>query len=217
MGSSQVEVVVEAEMFGKIKVWLVAHDKVFTNLTRFRRHLTDNANCPRCLEAEESILHALRDCSLARDVWLRMGKQNAFFVEQNPAAWIKDQASGNIREVAKFLCIMWHVWLARNVYIFNHMLLSSQNVISKGVTLGRYAHEAVGISSRDLSKDGVMFVHWRPPASGWVKLNVDGSLCQVTGNASTGGVVRGEASNWCVSFAANLGSHQALMRNCGHC
>lgn len=57
-----------------------------------------------------------------------------------------------------------------------------------------------------MPKDGVFYVHWSPPLSRWVKLNTDGSVCHASGNASAGGVVRGEASNWCFGFAANIGS-----------
>ena len=54
-------------------LWLVANDALLTNLSRFRRHLTTQATCLICGNAEESVLHVLRDCQLARTTWMSIG------------------------------------------------------------------------------------------------------------------------------------------------
>ncbi|CAN1767634.1 Putative ribonuclease H protein At1g65750 [Linum perenne] len=50
-------------------LWLVAHEKILTNLERSRRHLSDSVNFPRCSTTAEFVLHVVRDCSFASQVW----------------------------------------------------------------------------------------------------------------------------------------------------
>ncbi|KAE8680828.1 hypothetical protein F3Y22_tig00111366pilonHSYRG00173 [Hibiscus syriacus] len=47
----------------KYFLWLSYKDRLLTNLSRFKRNLTDDALCPICGSADESTLHALRDCT----------------------------------------------------------------------------------------------------------------------------------------------------------
>lgn len=42
---------------------------VLTNSERKKRKMTNDDLCPRCSLAEETIMHALRDCDLVKDVW----------------------------------------------------------------------------------------------------------------------------------------------------
>lgn len=58
----------------KIRVfaWKLGHDLLPTNLKIAAVNLNFNSSCPRCGLSEESLVHALRDCSFAKEV-LRMG------------------------------------------------------------------------------------------------------------------------------------------------
>lgn len=47
----------------------MALEKILTNKKRWRKWLTYNADCPRCNQGEESVLHVIRDCKWAREVW----------------------------------------------------------------------------------------------------------------------------------------------------
>ncbi|CAN1170687.1 Putative ribonuclease H protein At1g65750 [Linum perenne] len=50
-------------------LWLAIQDKLLTNISRARRHMTTDASCPRCRIEEEDTIHVLRDCAFAREVW----------------------------------------------------------------------------------------------------------------------------------------------------
>ncbi|KAJ8452595.1 hypothetical protein Cgig2_004931 [Carnegiea gigantea] len=50
-------------------LWLAAHERLMTNANRFARGLALSAACTICDSTEETTLHLLRDCSLARSVW----------------------------------------------------------------------------------------------------------------------------------------------------
>ncbi|CAN1129315.1 Putative ribonuclease H protein At1g65750 [Linum perenne] len=49
-------------------LWLVAHEKLLTNLERKRLHIAAEASCRRCAGRDESNLHVLRDCDFASRV-----------------------------------------------------------------------------------------------------------------------------------------------------
>ncbi|CAN1842174.1 Putative ribonuclease H protein At1g65750 [Linum perenne] len=53
-------------------LWLVAHDRVLTNAERCRRHMVAVGDCQRCRGCTEDTLHVVRDCQVAREVWLRL-------------------------------------------------------------------------------------------------------------------------------------------------
>ncbi|QHO06191.1 Putative ribonuclease H protein [Arachis hypogaea] len=52
--------------------WLLCQEALLTNLKRKRRGLTENGNCIRCHEEEETLLHVLWNCLYARTVWISM-------------------------------------------------------------------------------------------------------------------------------------------------
>ncbi|KAF7826982.1 hypothetical protein G2W53_018146 [Senna tora] len=62
----------------KIKyfMWLCVKDRVLTNVNRRRRNLSLSDLCPRCRVCSESVLHMVRDCNYARNVWLRLVRPN---------------------------------------------------------------------------------------------------------------------------------------------
>jgi hypothetical protein len=43
-------------------VWLIMHGRLQNNSTRFNKHMTNDASCPRRGAVEETIMHTLRDC-----------------------------------------------------------------------------------------------------------------------------------------------------------
>lgn len=47
----------------RIFMWLMSHDRLLTNMERWRRRLTGCADCARCGEMSEGVLHAIRDCN----------------------------------------------------------------------------------------------------------------------------------------------------------
>lgn len=49
----------------KVFVRVMAHEKLLTNEERWKRRMGASSICGRCLEREEGILHAIRDCKSA--------------------------------------------------------------------------------------------------------------------------------------------------------
>ncbi|KAL7583035.1 hypothetical protein Lser_V15G42598 [Lactuca serriola] len=47
--------------------------------------------------------------------------------------------------------------------------------------------------------------YWRPPMSGWLKLNTDGSSLGNPGPSSYGGLIRDDCGAWVCGYAGNIG------------
>ncbi|CAN1732121.1 Putative ribonuclease H protein At1g65750 [Linum perenne] len=64
-------------------LWLVAHNRLLTNLERKKRHLTAEECCRLCPNSIEDNLHVLRDCRSAKDFWTDftpLAKDVSFFI-----------------------------------------------------------------------------------------------------------------------------------------
>ncbi|CAN1824284.1 Putative ribonuclease H protein At1g65750 [Linum perenne] len=61
----------------KLFLWLAIHEKIMTNTGRKRRNLTDDDSCAYCLTQAESVLHMLRDCEAAKEIWKHFHQFNS--------------------------------------------------------------------------------------------------------------------------------------------
>lgn len=110
----------------RVFCWIMAHGKLLTNEERWRRRLTSDANYGRCQSEVEDVLHAVRDCPCAREVWESLGmfgSQNAFF-PMGLQDWVmsafrlstpREEA---LRWAGKFMTICWWQWRWRNAEVF---------------------------------------------------------------------------------------------------
>ena len=51
-------------------LWLAANEALLANYNSLRRGLTDVAVCPLCEIHEKTVLHILRDCRVAKEMWM---------------------------------------------------------------------------------------------------------------------------------------------------
>ncbi|XP_010520746.1 PREDICTED: uncharacterized protein LOC104799794 [Tarenaya hassleriana] len=63
-------------------LWLACNNRLLTNMARFKRNLSSSGQCPLGCPSDESVLHVLRDCSVAKVLWNDLGVkmiQSGFF------------------------------------------------------------------------------------------------------------------------------------------
>lgn len=178
-------------------VWLVSHGSLPTNCVT--RHVSNDASCQRCGAIQETILHALRDCSKARVVWNSFNfTQLQQFDCDDLHGWIKIHAMG--AHGILFLVVCWFIWQARNEEVFSDMTWRAWRIQSQIQNL---------IVSIDKSFGGQAqvkeprFVTWTPPIDNYVKLNVDGSSLRNPGPSGYGGVIRNK--NGLIGFSGYCG------------
>ncbi|KAJ8432968.1 hypothetical protein Cgig2_032800 [Carnegiea gigantea] len=99
----------------KLFTWLLLHDKLLTNVTRARRHLTTDPSYRECGSSSEDSEHIIRFCPKARDVWASLKAIGLDFIfdELN----FMERLFHNIREShadrdlsTKFLTTLWYLW-----------------------------------------------------------------------------------------------------------
>ncbi|CAL8991787.1 unnamed protein product [Prunus brigantina] len=201
----------------KVFLWLVFQGKILTNEQRVRRHLAVESSCSVCGWHSETIIHTLRDCGRAKEVWLNVlnpSNVHDFFLSDYPS-WLRSNLfskakwEGRFHWNIMFVFTCWYVWKWRNKYIFNDAgdLPYDPRMIICAAVLDWV--KASSGNCRNVPRTQVM-LRWEPPGSGWVKLNVDGTCMTASGKIGAGGVIRDCVGEWCAGFAVNLGKGRIL-------
>lgn len=73
----------------KVFVWLLVHEGVLTNHSRWHRGHSMNSNCSHCLEEREDSIHMIRDFGDSKKVWDLFGSSLMFkdFFSLNLRGW----------------------------------------------------------------------------------------------------------------------------------
>lgn len=125
-------------------LWIACHDRLLGNLNRYKRHMTDDPKCYVCRADEESTMHILRDCPLAKVVWKCTGgpADISSFYTTPLKQWITDninhQEGDDMPCWETYFCLsLWWIWRWRNNVVFGR---SHENPIEFGAFLKvRYA------------------------------------------------------------------------------
>lgn len=90
-------------------VWQAYHDAILTNENRFKRQITQQANCDLCNDEIESTLHALWDCPHARYLWQNLIelKNWRLFFTMPLKEWIKSNITQLEAKAALFATAAW--------------------------------------------------------------------------------------------------------------
>lgn len=98
--------------------WRVVNDYLPTKGILHRRHIEPIPNCEICGADEESIQHALMECTVAKSFWAKTRKLTGVKMPKlHPDTWAHDLVDLNIcppKNAAVILCGMWSLWMARN-------------------------------------------------------------------------------------------------------
>ncbi|KAJ8420951.1 hypothetical protein Cgig2_010780 [Carnegiea gigantea] len=199
----------------KLFTWILPHDKLLTNTTRARRHLTTDPSCRECGASLEDSEHILRFCLKARDVWASLKAIGLDFVfdELNFMEWLIHNIRGSYADrdwSTKFLMTLWYLWKWRCLTCLND---SRDIPRSKGkFLLVRFTEIIRAFEKEDLTRKRnqepaciEQLVRWESPPGGWVALNSDGAAKGNPGLAAAGGVLRDHKGKWLMGFTENLG------------
>ncbi|KAL3820839.1 hypothetical protein ACJIZ3_006744 [Penstemon smallii] len=165
-----------------------------------RRRLLEDGNCPRCGYELETITHCLLKCAYARQVWalsgLPYGKYNCDLddVEQ----WFKlAYTRMDLKEFGYFATICWWLWFSRNKWIWEKSDIMPPSLCSHAQDFHfRFLHSMAGIPKE---VQHPTMLHWNPPPSGQLKINMDAAVSRVGSVIGIGLIVRnwrGECIDW---------------------
>ncbi|CAN1184989.1 Putative ribonuclease H protein At1g65750 [Linum perenne] len=155
--------------------------------------MTLDASCPRCSVLEESTLHVLRDCAVAKEVWEAIGGINT-----SDSTWrlpLVEWMSYYLKRDAGviFGVTCWYLWRARNDWVFSNITCQAPEIAAKAVS---WSSSVIKAMERDIKFLGTanprstVNVAWIPPPKGWVSINSDGSVDRTRNRATAGGIRR---------------------------
>lgn len=72
-------------------LWLCFHGSIPVKSVLVARGINCGKNCPLCIRHEETIVHLLRECEVARDLWYRLGVPASHITSFNEdfETWLK--------------------------------------------------------------------------------------------------------------------------------
>lgn len=83
----------------KVHLWKISQNALVTNLFRFSRGISSSSGCPMCGSGEESMLHLLRDCVVAKQVWSIISPNlvPSFFTATDLTGWL----DSNLKDIGQ--------------------------------------------------------------------------------------------------------------------
>ncbi|GAU39797.1 hypothetical protein TSUD_219720 [Trifolium subterraneum] len=145
------------------------------------------------MDIEETILHALSDCPVAKALWMQV----------LPVA---------CRGWCNFWATTCHcLWTWKNKEFHEEAFVRPTRPIlhiQKFIT--EYAQAMKTTVSMDVRGKTVDLIGWLPPKENYVKLNTDGAISN-TCMAGCGGVVRGSEGEWMGGYAKCVGSSSVIV------
>jgi ribonuclease HI len=199
----------------KFLLWKVARGILLTNLARKTKGMTTTDLCHICNLEPESILHTLRDCTLAKETWMKLLDTTIqyFFTTNDLQNWMYENLSkriqGNWNIV--FAVTIDTLWCARNNYIFNNIIPSTITSLRRIYAMTANIKEAWSSLNLRIPKasknSSVMPVTcWNPPPVGSAKINTDGAVKNMGMSAACGGLARDASGKFMWGFSTNLGA-----------
>ncbi|KAH9670971.1 reverse transcriptase domain-containing protein [Citrus sinensis] len=169
----------------KIKnfIWRAAKNVLPTAVNLLSRRVDIISTCAVCNANEETVMHALIECSFAKTCWFSspvgfVGYCTSFLT------WLEHifaYCSADDCNIAMMIC--WRIWIHRNDKIWNQ----------KNGSVLQLAHGAVS---------------WEKPEFGWVKCNVDAAVFASQGRIGLGCVIRNSEGEFLA--ARCVGRHGAF-------
>lgn len=113
----------ETENLQKIRIfcWRLGHNilPTYEKISSIRNGF--NSSCPRCGQDKETLIHAMKDCPMARAVLVYGGFKNKLI--DGYYSWCINWIEDVVRELDKkaisnFITVLWNIWNSRNNRIF---------------------------------------------------------------------------------------------------
>ena len=170
-----------------------------------------DTHCPRC-HALETIIHILRDCPWAKEIWSRSpGLLPLSFFRMPLQDWLRCNATKTatvrpqqIPWQVYFTFTCWNIWLARNERIFRDQSRSQHSIIYSSVQAATEFYYLTGTTKRTQ----VRFpqnIRWHVSSYPFITLNIDGSALGNLGIAGAGGILRDHLGQWISGFSLYVG------------
>jgi ribonuclease HI len=160
------------------------------------RHVEKVGFCEACGKQEESIFHALFECTWARLFWSELKiTANVKVPQFHPNTWAMDVIDSKVMvesQTSMILCGCWAAWQERNARKHGERGRS----VTDSVRWAMQTSLDLSHSSREKPRKVLKpKEHWKPPAEGVIKINTDASFQEQEMTGGIGLVVRDHQGN----------------------
>ncbi|RLN33118.1 hypothetical protein C2845_PM03G03460 [Panicum miliaceum] len=194
----------------KVFAWRLIHKGLATKKNKMERHLELSGTCDVCGQEVEDEFHAVVRCDQAanlretmRDIWDLPSED---FLRFSWPDWLL-QLVGTLDQISagRLLLILWRAWFNQNEIVHRSKEVS---IVGSAAFLGNYWEELCTTKQHDTTDSKGKKSIWvqkpkevndmkvagkatsKPADPGWVKINVDGTFSEQTGEAGVGVVIR---------------------------
>jgi ribonuclease HI len=199
-------------------IWMLVHNRLLTNSRKSKMGLC-HAMCVHCGNKEETALHVMRDCPIAKEVWtgaITLQDRGLFFIGDFKH-WISVNLNNMIHWSGRGAwCELWsmscyYLWTWRNRESHDEDFVRPYRQfhhINNMLSDYRNAAKASDVASD--SNQSLVLVRWIPPKPLFVRLNTDGAYKEHK-IAGCGGVLRGADGEWLGGYAKCVGLCSAFV------
>ena len=196
-------------------VWLACHNKLSTKSLLMKRKIIPEDSCTLCKGASETPLHILRDCPRVAPIWQKIGLPTLpdSFSSSNISNWMNACSHSSLttsihsvllfKDIFSILC--WTIWTARNKTAFEGTEFNHSTIFKRFSSLAIELKFSLPQKVDKPPKEKIL-IGWKPPSSGFLKLNTDGSALGNPGLTSAGGLIRDSNGNWVRGFSRFIGT-----------
>ena len=152
--------------------------------------------CPVCKCQDETIVHLLQDCGIAREFWRKLEVPPSLVSSftENFDSWLKVNCLSMVGHKSAvpwstvFLFAVWSLWKNRNNVMFDNTI---PNPVLDRVCTSQAKEYFYCLSRvKELAPKVTISVSWTKPSPAWHKLNTDGASLGNSGKAGSGGLIR---------------------------
>jgi hypothetical protein len=194
------------------------HKRLLTNSLKSKMGVC-HPMCNFCGDVEETILHVMRDCPRAMEIWncvISTSDRGSFYMSEiqqwislnlnNSFQW---SGSGTWSELWALCCHC--LWKWRNKELFEVDFVRPTRPFQQIMVMSSEYMNAVS-NNMVVSRGTQMMkmIRWQPPKELFVKLNTDGAYKEEW-VAGCGGVIRGIHGEWLGGFAKGVGLCSAFV------
>ncbi|XP_070664898.1 uncharacterized protein [Malus domestica] len=204
-------------------LWVSLHLGLPTGKALCTRRLSPFPSCPLCQSADETVEHVFLRCSWVAAVWFGGAlnyKVDAAGID-SWARWLQTVFSSNwgsstnrqwFQAYVSFSC--WFIWKARCDFVFNQVPINPSKVIfSLSTAFGNFllAVSSLGIARPVSVSQEEVVVRWCPPASPFVKINVDASWSKSSWMGFAGVVARQDGGRFRAAVRSSVLAPSSLV------
>jgi ribonuclease HI len=169
--------------------------------------------CDYCREATETNLHVLRDCVVARQIWMTVVplQNRANFFGGDLSYWFQFNLQGDLDWIADvrwaefWANVCYYLWYWRNKEIHDENFIRPVQPVLFVLQRCREYNRANKTTRAVIERPrSTVMIRWKPPVEDWVKLNTDGA-CKGRTTAGCGGIIRNNRGDWLGGFAKHVG------------